>query len=105
MCVQIESDLIKKNPALRGLFRIQSESSAGARHSLVVFDELWGYNSENLRRLFEELTPPATERDAWMLIASYDGFTEESTLLETLYQRGLAGTRVDDALEVTTPNA
>jgi phage terminase large subunit-like protein len=111
-------DLIKKNSALRGLFRIQSEklfvtngtvvtaiasdytSSAGARHSLVVFDELWGYNSENLRRLFEELTPPATERDAWMLIVSYAGFTEESTLLETLYQRGLAGTRVDDALEV-----
>ena len=110
----------EKNAALRGLFRIQAEklfvnngtvitaiasdytSSAGARHSLVVFDELWGFNSETLRRLFEELTPPSTEKDAWTLVVTYAGFTEESTLLEEMYKRGLAGTRVEDDLEVYT---
>ncbi len=72
---------------------------AGPRHSLVVFDELWGYDSERLYRLFEELTPPPTEPDAWMLIVTYAGFTGESKLLEDMYQRGLAGEHVDDELE------
>lgn len=74
--------------------------AAGSRHSLVVFDELWGFDSERAWRLYEELTPPPTEEDAWVLVVTYAGFTGESTLLEAMYQRGLAGTRVDDELEV-----
>jgi phage terminase large subunit-like protein len=35
--------------------------AAGARHSLVIYDELWGVSSENAQRLYEELTPPPTE--------------------------------------------
>jgi phage terminase large subunit-like protein len=76
------------------------KSAAGSRHSLVVFDELWGYDSERAQRLYEELTPPPTEPDAWVLVVSYAGFTGESTLLESMYQRGLGGTRVDDELEL-----
>jgi phage terminase large subunit-like protein len=74
--------------------------AAGSRHSLVVFDELWGFDSDTAQRLYEELTPPPTEPEAWVLVVTYAGFTGESTLLEQMYQRGLAGTRVDDELEV-----
>ena len=74
--------------------------AAGSRHSLVIFDELWGYDSERAQRLYEELTPPPTEPDAWVLVVTYAGFIGESTLLEAMYQRGLAGTRVDDELEL-----
>jgi phage terminase large subunit-like protein len=74
--------------------------AAGSRHSLVIFDELWGYHSENLTRLYEELTPPPTEEDAWVLVVTYAGFIGESALLEQMYQRGLAGSRTDDELEL-----
>ncbi len=74
--------------------------AAGSRHSLVIFDELWGFSSENAQRLYEELTPPPTEPNAWVLIVTYAGFQGESKLLETLYQRGMVGERIDDELEV-----
>ena len=74
--------------------------AAGSRHSLVIFDELWGFTSESAQRLYEELTPPPTEPNAWTLIVTYAGFTGESKLLESVYQRGLAGKRVDKELEV-----
>ncbi len=73
---------------------------AGSRHSLAIFDELWGFDSERAQRLFEEMTPPPTEPDAWILISTTAGFTGESVLLERLYQRGLTGERLDDDLEV-----
>lgn len=74
--------------------------AAGSRHSLVIFDELWGYTLERAERLFEELTPPPTEPNAWVLVATTAGFVGESVLLERLYQRGLAGERLDADLEV-----
>jgi phage terminase large subunit-like protein len=111
-------DLVEANPELAEHVTIRAEKlllvngtvvqaiaadyrgAAGSRHSLVVFDELWGTTSEAMERLYEELTPPPTEADAWVLIVSYAGFTGESKLLEALYHRGLAGTRVDDELEL-----
>ena len=76
------------------------KGAAGARHSLVIYDELWGYQSESAQRLFEELTPPPTEPDAWVLAVTYAGFSGESTLLEGIYKRGLKGERLDEDLEV-----
>jgi hypothetical protein len=74
--------------------------AAGSRHSLAIFDELWGFSTESAERLYEELTPPPTEPNAWLLIVSYAGWTGESTLLEGLYKAGQAGRRIDDDLEV-----
>ena len=74
--------------------------AAGSRHTLVIFDELWGYMLERAERLFEELTPPPTEPNAWALVVTTAGFVGESVLLERLYQRGLAGERLDVDLEV-----
>ena len=75
------------------------KGAAGSRHSLVVYDEIWGFESEKARRLYEELTPPPTESSAWILIVTYAGFLGESDLLESIYQRGLAGRRVNAELE------
>ena len=55
---------------------------------------------ERAERLFEELTPPPTEENAWVLIVTYAGWTGESLLLERLYKRGLAGERIDEELEL-----
>ena len=110
--------LCQFNPALRESVTIRATSilvsngttitaiaseyrgAAGSRHSLVIFDELWGFTSENGQRLYEECTPPPTEPNAWALVVTYAGFMGESKLLEAIYQRGLAGERIDNDLEV-----
>lgn len=76
------------------------KGAAGGRQSLVVYDEIWGFSLERAERLFEELTPPPTEPNAWVLIVTYAGWTGESALLERLYKRGLAGERIDNELEL-----
>jgi phage terminase large subunit-like protein len=110
--------ILRQNPALASSARMLAEEiqlsngtsiraipsdykgEAGSRHSLVIYDELWGYTMERAQRLFEELTPPPTEENAWVLIVTVAGWTAESVLLERLYKRGLAGERIDDELEV-----
>src|SRR5215831_436411 len=74
-------------------------TSKGSRHSLVIADELWGFESESSRRLWEELTPPPTEFSAWQLVVTYAGFSGESDLLESIYTRGMGGHRLDSQLE------
>jgi phage terminase large subunit-like protein len=78
---------------------------AGRRHSLAIFDEPWGITSERAMRLYEELTPPPTEDEAFVLMTTYAGFTGESVLLERLYQDALTGERLDDDLEVYRKDA
>jgi len=109
--------LIRHNPALANLVKVQAgklvfsngtlvtaiaadyKGAAGSRHSLYIVDEPWGIMEERAVRLVEELTPPPTEPGAWGLMVTTAGWTGESTLLERIYQRGLAGTRLDDELE------
>lgn len=76
------------------------KSAAGSRHSLVVYDEPWGFSLERAQRLYEELTPPPTEENAWILLVTYAGWSGESVLLERLYKQGLAGERIDSELEL-----
>ena len=73
---------------------------AGGRQTLAIFDEPWGIDSERATRLFEEMTPIPTTPEAWILMVTTAGFTGESRLLEGLYQRGLAGERLDDEFEL-----
>jgi hypothetical protein len=58
------------------------KGAAGSRHSLVIYDEIWGFESEKARRLYEELTPPPSEFSAWVLIVTYAGFTGKADLLK-----------------------
>ena len=76
------------------------KGQAGGRQRLTIFDELWAFELERMTRLFEEMTPPATESGAYILIVSYAGFVGEGDLLEKLYQRGLNGRRIHKSLEV-----
>jgi phage terminase large subunit-like protein len=114
---QTMCDLIEKNASLASDAKVYSDTitmnngtvitaissdfkgAAGSRHSLVVYDELWGFESESSRRLYDELTPPPTEFSAWVLIVTYAGFNGESDLLESIYKRGLQGRRIDSELE------
>jgi phage terminase large subunit-like protein len=68
--------------------------AAGANPTITVFDELWGYTSERLHRLWDELVPPPTRKIACRLVVTYAGFEGESVLLESLHKRGLKGKEV-----------
>ena len=109
--------LIRHNPDITKLVKVQAgklvffngtvvtaiaadyKGAAGSRHSFYIVDEPWGIMEERAVRLVEELTPPPTEPDAWGLMVTTAGWTGESTLLETIYERGRAGTRLDDDVE------
>jgi phage terminase large subunit-like protein len=75
------------------------KGQAGGRQRLTIFDELWAFDHERMVRLFEEMTPPPTERGAYLLIVSYAGFTGEGELLENLFKRGKGGKRIHRSLE------
>ena len=96
---------IKRNPVLkekaelqRLLIRLDNDttikaipndyqSESGANQGLSSFDELWGFMSEKSRRLYEELTPVPTKKNSIRFISTYAGWTEESVLLEEIYNR------------------
>jgi phage terminase large subunit-like protein len=65
--------------------------AAGVSPTMVVADELWGFSSESSMRLYEECCPTPTRKPSVRMITTYAGFTGESTLLENLVKRGLAG--------------
>jgi phage terminase large subunit-like protein len=72
--------------------------AAGGNPCIAVFDELWAYSTERRHRLWDELVPPPTRKIACRLTVTYAGFEGESTVLETLYQRGLQQPLVDPDL-------
>jgi hypothetical protein len=101
--------IIRASPALRDKARItntqitfpdlgatitaiasEAAGAAGANPVLTVGDELWGFTSESSRRLWDELVPPPTRKAAWRLVVTYAGFSGESSLLEELYNHGIA---------------
>jgi phage terminase large subunit-like protein len=63
--------------------------AAGANPVISSFDELWGYTSERSRRLWDEMVPSPARKISCRLVTTYAGFEGESTLLESLYKRGL----------------
>jgi phage terminase large subunit-like protein len=64
--------------------------AAGANPTISSFDELWGYVSENARRMWDEMVPVPTRRVSCRLVTSYAGFEGESELLQELHKRGTA---------------
>ena len=63
--------------------------AAGSNHGCTSWDELWGYTTEPLRRLWEELTPVPTRPNSIRIITSYAGYEGESDLLWSLYRQGV----------------
>jgi phage terminase large subunit-like protein len=75
------------------------KGEAGANPTLTVWTELWGYQSENARRFWSELTPVPTRQFSMRWIETYAGFLGESDLLEELYHLSLEGRQLT-ALEL-----
>lgn len=57
-----------------------SRTEAGARYSLAVFDELWGYVYEDARRLWDEFKTDPTRAASIRLAIGYAGFEGEGNL-------------------------
>lgn len=62
--------------------------SSGMSPSMVTFDELWGFQLESARRVYEVLCENPARPDFMTLIASHAGY-EKRGLLWELYQSGL----------------
>jgi phage terminase large subunit-like protein len=73
-------------------------SAAGGHPVLAVFDEVWGFQSERARRIWDELVPIPTRRISARLIVSHAGFENESELLFELYSKGLQQPEVAPSL-------
>jgi phage terminase large subunit-like protein len=73
--------------------------AAGAIFGLSSWTELWAYRHEGHERLWEELTPLPNRRSL-RIVDSYAGFSGDARVLEPLWARALAGTRLDDELPI-----
>jgi hypothetical protein len=65
--------------------------ASGGNQSLVVFDEIWSYDTEALVRLWDEVPPSPARQISGRLVTSYAGYSGQSELLEGIYRRGLEG--------------
>jgi hypothetical protein len=68
--------------------------AAGSNPTISVFDENWAYVHERSRRLFDEMVPSPARKVSVRLSVTYAGFSGESELLESLYNRGLQGEQI-----------
>lgn len=73
--------------------------AAGAIFAVTSWTELWAFRFEGHVRLWEELTPIPGRRSL-RIVDSYAGFTGDAPVLEPLWGRALAGTRLGDELPV-----
>lgn len=74
---------------------IDYAGEAGSNPLASLWDELWGAERESQRRLWDELTPPPTRRNAFRFVATYAGFKGESDLLWDLYKRIVGDTTAE----------
>lgn len=77
-----------------------SRGEAGARFSLAVFDELWGYIHRDAERLFAEFKTDPTRVNSIKFCVGYGGYLESVLWLELL-ESGLKGEPVPELLHIT----
>jgi phage terminase large subunit-like protein len=73
--------------------------ASGANFATVSITELWAFEYETARRLYEELTP--VPGDCLRIVDSYAGFEGEGDTLKMLWDRGLSGQQVNDEWPIT----
>jgi len=64
-------------------------SMAGVNPGMVIWDELWAFNTREDELLWQELAPSPARRDSITVVVTYAGFENESTLLYDLYLKGV----------------
>lgn len=93
--VRINDDYIenRKTGTVARVIAQNYKTASGSNPSLVIFDELWSYEdteSDNARKLYDELTTVPTRKEPMTVITTYAGY-DEDTLLFELYKKGLEG--------------
>jgi phage terminase large subunit-like protein len=73
--------------------------AAGALFGVTSWTELWAFRYEGHVRLWEEMTPVPNRR-SMRIVDSYAGFSGDSPLLEPMWERALAGKRLDRKLPI-----
>jgi len=77
-----------------------SRGEAGARFSLAVFDELWGYVHTDAVRLWDEFKTDPTRQSSVKLAIGYAGYIDESKLWQDVLERGLQGEPVEELADI-----
>jgi len=72
---------------------------AGARFSLALFDELWGYIYQDAQRLWGEFKTDPTRLSSMKMAVGYGGYLESDLWKEQL-DKGLAGEPVEDLADI-----
>lgn len=99
---------IQLNPKLRSTYKVQGyrtvspngsfieaipidpSGEAGSNADMITFSELWGANEQAKQTMWAEMTlSPTKHGKSFRWIESYAGFSEESTLLYSLYDLGV----------------
>lgn len=75
---------------------VNAAGEAGSNHCLVTFTELHGYVHEESERFYSELQPVPTQLLSFRFLESYAGYEGESNLLKMVWDKGIAGQRVND---------
>lgn len=71
---------------------VDAKGEAGGAPALSVWTELWGFDTKDATRFWEEMTPAPTLEDSIRLVETYAGFDDGSSkLLYDLYDMGLQG--------------
>lgn len=95
--LSITTDTISYDPKGSFIKVLPSEykGSFGSNAALVIFDELWTYDQERARRLYEAYTENPTRPDFLVLVFSHAGYNRDSLLFD-LYKIGLRPDNPDD---------
>jgi len=81
-----------------------SRGEAGARFSLFVADELWGYIHQDATRLWSEFKTDPTRLSSMRMAVGYAGYMESTLWLEQL-NTGLAGEPVPELAHIVNADA
>lgn len=85
------SDVTFRNGNTVKAIASSSKSAAGSRFSLALFDELWGYESEDSQRLWAEFKTDPTRQASMRLAVGYCGYKGQSKLWQDLLTDGQSG--------------
>lgn len=70
---------------------VDAKGEAGGEPDLTLWTELWGYEHEDARKFWDEMTPVPTLPDSIRYVETYAGFETGSELLMGLYTLGKEG--------------
>lgn len=86
---------VKKTQTVVRIIAPNYKTAAGANPTLVVFDELWGFELDTARKFWDELVTVPTRKQPLCLVVSYAGHDEDSLLYE-LWEKGKSKSRPDN---------